>query len=242
MTHLVDLIQYAATHIDAQGKANQARQIVTGAAETVSVVGKEVKEKTKQRLSSLGNLVDDTTKDLKEQSVKATVAVVATIAQASEIVRRRLVSGASSLSVEETKIAMENRLKEILGQTTSYANSLTVLPLPVFYFQLTSSLRSFVTMSLWPTKDLLPCWLIFSSLSIFPHPRTSVPRICFLGPGGLLLFVSESLHFFPPLKSFLVLSLRKSSRRMWWRNSIRRKRMLLRVSLRTMPKFSFVFR
>eukprot|EP01128_Nolandella_sp_AFSM9_P005386 TRINITY_DN2589_c0_g1_i2.p1 TRINITY_DN2589_c0_g1~~TRINITY_DN2589_c0_g1_i2.p1 ORF type:complete len:580 (-),score=190.96 TRINITY_DN2589_c0_g1_i2:16-1593(-) len=141
MTHVVDLIQYAATHIDtgavkAKEFAHSTQQVVSGVVASAAVVGKDVSEKAlvagrdattkaKERLTSLSALVDDATADVKQQSVRATVAVVAAVAQAGEIVRRRVLGGWKKADVEGQKEALETQLKEYLEKTKAYAASLS---------------------------------------------------------------------------------------------------------------------
>eukprot|EP01127_Copromyxa_protea_P006225 TRINITY_DN1603_c0_g1_i1.p1 TRINITY_DN1603_c0_g1~~TRINITY_DN1603_c0_g1_i1.p1 ORF type:complete len:240 (-),score=59.49 TRINITY_DN1603_c0_g1_i1:31-750(-) len=80
LTYVIDLIQYAADYIDVE----QQKRVLLQA-------GEAVKEKVGEGLvSPIKEVIDKHTEDIKTTGVKTVVGVVASIAQAVEVVRRQL--------------------------------------------------------------------------------------------------------------------------------------------------------
>ena len=80
-----------------------------------------------EKAAPVKKVIEDATADLHDFGVRSTVAVVASIAHATEVVRRRALA-ARSLDVNETRAALQSRLAEVIQRTKAYTSSLNVQP------------------------------------------------------------------------------------------------------------------
>lgn len=138
MTHVVDLIQYAAQYIDVegqkariasvveatQGKINEAKEKAAEAKETVQAKAHQIQESVAEKVQPVKALVEAQTADLKDKSVQQVVAVVASIAQVSEVLRRRVADSGIVHTAEQRREQLQARLHELVDSTKGYVQTL----------------------------------------------------------------------------------------------------------------------
>lgn len=140
MTHVVDLIQYAAQFIDVevqkariasvveatQGKISEAKQTALATKESAQARLHDVQEAVSEKVQPVKAFVDAQTADLKDKSTRSIVAVVASIAHASEVLRRRAIDNEILHSAEQRREELQARLGELVGQAKAYVATLNV--------------------------------------------------------------------------------------------------------------------
>jgi len=138
MTHVVDLIQYAAQYIDVEAQkvrlqhaadaskaALEQAKVATEAKVSEAIQGaKAAAEQALEKVQPAKKLVEDRTAEIKDTAQRTTVAVVASIAHATEVVRRQIGARTANLPVSETRAELQRRLTELIDRTKAYTNSL----------------------------------------------------------------------------------------------------------------------
>lgn len=143
MTYVVDLIQYAAQIIDVETQKARIQNAVDaskGAVEQMKITASTkideaiqgVKaastttvEKAVEKAQPVKQLIDEKTADLKEGAERATVAVVASLAHATEIVRRKFGNPAPQVDINEARAQLKKRLSEYIDLSKAYISTLS---------------------------------------------------------------------------------------------------------------------
>jgi len=107
MGYVVDLIQYTADYID----IDQKRQALKGVGDNLQQFFEEKKEQTAKFVSPAREIIEKQTADIEEQSVKAVVSIVSSIAHTTEVVRRQFAG----------QLPDYNQLQSNLAQITARA-------------------------------------------------------------------------------------------------------------------------
>jgi peptidyl-tRNA hydrolase len=108
LTHVVNLIQYAADYIDLDGKTKTIK-------DNVSHVHNYIEEKKEEANARYVNpareIIEQQTADIKEQGIRSVVAVVSTIAHLTEVIRRQIANNVPNLT------KLQAHLREITSRT-----------------------------------------------------------------------------------------------------------------------------
>jgi len=134
MTHVVDLIQYASQYIDVEAQKTRIQNAVDASKTAIE----QVKTTTEAKFDAVVNgakaaietaqpvkkLIEDRTAEIKDGAQRTTIAVVASIAHSTEILRRKIGNGVSQLDVNGTRAQLQQRLAEVIERTKVYTNSL----------------------------------------------------------------------------------------------------------------------
>jgi len=85
---------------------------------------KAAAEQALEKVQPAKKLVEERTAEIKDSAQRTTVAVVASIAHATEVVRRQIGARTANLPVNETRAELQRRLTEVIDRTKAYTNSL----------------------------------------------------------------------------------------------------------------------
>jgi hypothetical protein len=134
MTHVVDLIQYASQFIDVEAQKTRIQNAVDASKSAIEQVKATTEAKFDAVVSGakaaietaqpVKKLIEDRTAEIKDGAQRTTVAVVASIAHSTEILRRKIGSGVSQLDVNGTRAQLQQRLTEVIERTKAYTDSL----------------------------------------------------------------------------------------------------------------------
>jgi len=138
MTHVVDLIQYAAQYIDVEAQkarlqnaldaSKDAYQQVKTAAETKTAEAyngvKAAADQALEKAQPARKMLEERTADVKDALVRHTVGFVASVAHATEVVRRQIGARTQHLNIDETRADLQRRLAEVIDRTKAYTASL----------------------------------------------------------------------------------------------------------------------
>jgi len=161
MGYVVDLIQYAADYIDYDSKKQSLK-------EAAGSFHNYIDEK-KRLVSPAKEIIDKQTSEIKETAVKSVVAIVSTIAHATEVIRRQIIGQVPDVSqlqanlAEKTKQTKEAILKLQEPHLSEY----------IAYVRKTygSALESLIALTHAYTPSALQYWSdsLFSRLISYPQ-------------------------------------------------------------------------
>jgi len=173
MSYVVDLIQYAAEYIDLDGKTKVFKENATNVQHYFE---EKRDEATHKLVIPAKEIIEQQTADIKEQGIKAVVTVVATIAHATEVVRRQVTNKVTSVA------KLQVHLKEITARTKEAVLKLKGAELADYLEVVRETYRHALhsiielTSTYTPTKLLesVPLLLqLTSSLSTWKHSLTA---------------------------------------------------------------------
>jgi hypothetical protein len=117
LTHAVDLIQYAAKFIDIdveKARLDNAADLSKAAVYSAIQNTKAVAEQAMEKAQPVKKFLEEKTGQIQNSAQRQIVAVVASIAHATEVLRRQIGARAANVDVHGTRVELQRRLAEII--------------------------------------------------------------------------------------------------------------------------------